>query len=104
MEEFDKVHTQLSLLATFFFLDTLFTIIFIQMNLATEGNPVMAFYYSINPAAFFFAKMILSIGGIYLMIPYLHRPMVRKTLSTLTLFYLVIIIYHLLGMGLYLPL
>lgn len=97
MEDVIQARFQAALLAVLCSLDAFFTLFYIQTGFAVEANPIMAFYYEISPVSFLGAKVLLTLGGLYILVRYLNRRVTRFTLSVLSLIYLFTVIYHLHG-------
>ena len=79
--------------------DLVATLLWVQTGLATEANPVMNYFLQCSPGMFVFAKLGLSIVGIYIL--YFFRTkfqkMIFNILLGLNIIYLLVFAYHLSG-------
>ncbi|KFE72256.1 DUF5658 family protein [Hyalangium minutum] len=76
-------------------LDGLFTLTFLQLEVAEELNPLMRLAYEHSPLLFMFAKLVIVNAGLALLC--LHRGMTasRMAIRAGALIYAVINVYHL---------
>lgn len=86
--------TQLALLLWLNLADALFTLVFLQLHLAEEANPLMRAAYAGSPALFLATKLTLVHSGALLL--WLNRAfaIARLALAVAVCLYLVIVVYH----------
>ncbi|MCE9668054.1 DUF5658 family protein [Myxococcus stipitatus] len=82
-------------LLTLNLLDGLFTLLFLQMGVAEELNPLMRLAYEQHPLFFMFSKLLIVNTGLWLLC--LHRRMraSRIAIRVGAAVYGIIVIYHL---------
>jgi hypothetical protein len=75
-------------------LDALFTYLFLQMNLVSEANPLMAWAYESSPVSFMLLKLSSVQLGVLLL--WLHRHVVaaQVALQAAAGLYVAIVAYH----------
>ncbi len=76
-------------------LDALFTLGFLQSNLAEEANPLMNLAYRTSPMGFVFLKLAMVQSGILIL--YLNRRLrvAQYALTAVAAIYVAIVSYHL---------
>tara|TARA_R110000796_G_scaffold215991_1_gene332045 strand:- start:1111 stop:1422 length:312 start_codon:yes stop_codon:yes gene_type:complete len=86
-------------LVIFILIDLTATIFWLANGLASEANPVMAYFLDISPLLFVIAKLGLSALGIWILYYFRKRftSIIFQILLLLNLVYIVISIYHLYG-------
>ena len=86
-------------LVIFILIDLTATIFWLANGLASEANPVMAYFLDISPLLFVIAKLGLSAIGIWILYYFRKRftSIIFQILLLLNLVYIVISIYHLYG-------
>jgi hypothetical protein len=82
-------------------LDGIFTVLLIETGHVYEWNPVMAVLLDRDLRLFAAVKSIMTNGGVFLLVAFLHRRIlgripVRRILELVFGAYLLIIVYHLL--------
>lgn len=78
-------------------LDAIFTILWLSTGLAIESNPFMEFLLDKSNLLFLAVKMALTYMSVYILYQYRYKKGAIMTTKILTMLYLTIIIYHLLG-------
>ena len=75
-------------------IDAQLTLVWIRMNVATEGNALMARLMEHSDLSFFAAKVV--IGGIaaYILYRYAHLPLAKHGLTAVLAVYLVLMFVH----------
>ncbi|CAM3530122.1 DUF5658 family protein [Corallococcus sp. BB11-1] len=76
-------------------LDGLFTLLFLQLGVAEELNPVMRVAYEQSPLLFMFSKLLIVNAGLCLLC--LHRKLKasRIAIRAGAVVYAIIVVYHL---------
>lgn len=76
-------------------LDGLFTLLFLQLGVAEELNPLMRVAYEQSPLVFMFSKLVIVNAGLWLLC--LHRRMraSRIAIRAGAVVYAIIVVYHL---------
>ncbi|RKG81162.1 MULTISPECIES: DUF5658 family protein [Corallococcus] len=76
-------------------LDGLFTLLFLQLGVAEELNPVMRVAYEQSPLVFMFSKLLIVNAGLCLLC--LHRKLKasRFAIRAGAVVYAIIVVYHL---------
>ncbi|RKH00004.1 hypothetical protein D7V97_30880 [Corallococcus sp. CA053C] len=76
-------------------LDGLFTLLFLQLGVAEELNPVMRVAYEQSPLLFMFSKLLIVNAGLCLLC--LHRKLKasRFAIRAGAVVYAIIVVYHL---------
>ena len=94
-----KVIKLIYTLVIFILIDLTATIFWLANGLASEANPVMAYFLDISPLLFVIAKLGLSALGIWILYYFRKRftSIIFQILLLLNLVYIVISIYHLYG-------
>tara|TARA_R110000824_G_scaffold252320_1_gene441072 strand:+ start:200 stop:517 length:318 start_codon:yes stop_codon:yes gene_type:complete len=94
-----KIVRLVYILAIFILIDLTATLFWINHDLATEGNPLMAFFLEISPLLFVIAKLGLSSVGIWILYYFrkTFKNAIFKILLCLNLVYIAVFVYHLWG-------
>ena len=94
-----KIVRLVYILAVFILIDLTATLFWINNNLATEANPIMAFFLEISPLLFVIAKLGLSAVGIWILYYFrkTFKDAIFKILLGLNLVYIAVFVYHLWG-------
>jgi Domain of unknown function (DUF5658) len=76
-------------------MDGLFTLLFLQLGVAEELNPLMRLAYEQSPLVFMFSKLIIVNAGLWLLC--LHRRLTasRIAIRAGAVVYGIIVVYHL---------
>jgi hypothetical protein len=76
-------------------LDGLFTLLFLQLGVAEELNPIMRLAYEQSPLFFMFSKLVIVNAGLWLLC--LHRRLraSRIAIRAGAVVYSIIVVYHL---------
>ncbi|WP_164013660.1 DUF5658 family protein [Pyxidicoccus trucidator] len=76
-------------------LDGLFTLLFLQLGVAEELNPLMRVAYEQSPLFFMFSKLVIVNAGLWLLC--LHRRLraSRIAIRAGAVVYAIIVVYHL---------
>ncbi len=94
--ESTKAVTRSSAALLFFnLLDGLFTLTFLQLDVATEANPVMRLAYQGSPVAFMLAKLLLVSVGLLVLCSHHHLRTARLAIHGAAAIYAAIVAYHL---------
>jgi hypothetical protein len=75
--------------------DGLFTVLFLQLQLAVEANPVMRLAYEASPVTFMAVKLALVQGGAWLLWSNRNWSAARIALRAGVVLYALIVVYHL---------
>ena len=75
--------------------DAMFTLVYIKMGMATEGNPLMGQALSHSPVGFMACKLALVSGGVLLLWRLRHRKSAMTGLFATTAAYTCLFAYHL---------
>jgi cytochrome bd-type quinol oxidase subunit 2 len=76
-------------------IDAVFTLIYVQNGMATEGNPLMGQALSHSPVGFMAVKLALVSGGVLLLWRLRHRRSAMTGMFTTFAAYLLLFGYHL---------
>lgn len=76
-------------------LDGLFTLTFLQMDVAEELNPLMRVAYNQSPLLFMAAKLVIVNAGLSLLCMHRGLPASRAAIRAGALIYAIINVYHL---------
>ena len=82
-------------LLVFNLLDGLFTLTFLQMNVATEANPIMRLAYEGSPMWFMFAKLTMVNAGLWILASHARFSAARFAVHGAAVVYAAIVAYHL---------
>lgn len=76
-------------------MDGLFTLLFLQLGVAEELNPLMRLAYEQSPLVFMFSKLVIVNAGLWLLC--LHRRLTasRIAIRAGAVVYGIIVVYHL---------
>ena len=75
-------------------LDALFTYLFLQMNLVSEANPLMAWAYESSPVSFMLLKLSCVQLGVLLLWAHRHVVAAQVALQAAAGLYVAIVAYH----------
>lgn len=75
-------------------LDGLFTLVFLQLQVAVEANPLMRLAYESSPLAFMALKLGLVQTGVCLLWSHRHCAAARVALRVGVVLYALIVVYH----------
>ena len=75
-------------------LDALFTYLFLQMNLVTEANPLMAWAYDSSPLSFMLLKLSCVQLGVLLLWAHRHVHAAQVAIQAAAGLYLAVVAYH----------
>jgi hypothetical protein len=94
-----KIVRLVYILAIFILIDLTATLFWINNDLATEANPLMAFFLEISPLLFVIAKLGLSAVGIWILYYFrkTFKDAIFRILLALNLVYIAVFVYHLWG-------
>jgi|TARA_A100000172_G_scaffold20201_1_gene11344 hypothetical protein len=94
-----KIVRLVYILAIFILIDLTATLFWINNDLATEANPLMAFFLEISPLLFVVAKLGLSAVGIWILYYFrkTFKDAIFRILLALNLVYIAVFVYHLWG-------
>lgn len=84
-----------ALLLFFNLLDGLFTLTFLQMNVATEANPLMRAAYEGSPVWFMLSKLAMVNAGLWILATHSKFAAARIALHASAMLYAGIVAYHL---------
>src|SRR5215831_18164758 len=76
-------------------LDALFTLAFLQFNLAEEANPLMSLAYRSSPVGFVLLKLAMVQVGILILHHNRRVPVAQHSLNAVAAVYVGIVSYHL---------
>jgi hypothetical protein len=76
-------------------LDGIFTLIFLQLGVATELNPLMRSAYELSPLVFMVAKLAVVSGGLLLLCLHRGTRLARWATMAGAVLYAAIVAYHL---------
>jgi hypothetical protein len=76
-------------------LDGLFTLTFLQLDLATEANPLMRLAYQGSPVAFMLAKLAMVNAGLIVLCIHHRVKTARVAIHASAVMYAAIVAYHL---------
>jgi hypothetical protein len=75
--------------------DALFTLAFLQFDLAEEANPLMSFAYRSSPVGFVLLKLAMVQAGILILHHNRRLPVAQHALHAVAAVYVGIVSYHL---------
>ena len=86
-------------LAALIIIDLTATLLWVHNGLATEANPIMAFFLEFSPLLFVIAKLGLSAVGIWILYYFrkTFKDAIFRILLALNLVYIAVFVYHLWG-------
>ena len=76
-------------------LDAILTLVLIENGVASEANPVMAFYLQHGNLTFFGVKILFTAFALLTFCVCKNRPFIKVTILALTATYLAVVIYQL---------
>ncbi|WP_404363794.1 DUF5658 family protein [Corallococcus coralloides] len=76
-------------------LDGLFTLLFLQLGVAEELNPVMRVAYEQSPLLFMFSKLLIVNAGLCLLCLHRRLKASRFAIRAGAVVYAIIVVYHL---------
>jgi hypothetical protein len=76
-------------------MDGLFTLIFLQLGLAKEANPLMREAFELSPVGFMAFKLVMVNLGVWVLMTHWTARLARLALTFATLAYGVIVTWHL---------
>lgn len=76
-------------------MDGLFTLIYLQLGLAQEANPVMRAAYEFSPMGFMAAKLAVVNAGTFVLCLYQQARVAQVALKASVALYAVIVTWHL---------
>lgn len=76
-------------------MDGLFTLLFLQLGVAEELNPVMRVAYEQSPLLFMFSKLLIVNAGLCLLCLHRRLKASRLAIRAGAVVYAVIVVYHL---------
>jgi hypothetical protein len=75
-------------------LDALFTYLFLQMNVVSEANPLMAWAYQSSPLSFMLLKISCVQLGVLLLWLQRHVPAAQVAIQAAAGLYVAVVAYH----------
>jgi Domain of unknown function (DUF5658) len=75
-------------------LDALFTFLFLQMNLVSEANPLMAWAYDSSPLSFMLFKISIVQLGVLVLWLLRHLPAAQVAIRAAAGLYMALVAYH----------
>ncbi|MBJ6761977.1 hypothetical protein JGU66_14475 [Myxococcaceae bacterium JPH2] len=75
--------------------DGLFTLLFLQLGVAEELNPVMRVAYEQSPLFFMLSKLLIVNAGLCLLCLHRHMKASRIAIRAGAIIYAIIVVYHL---------
>ena len=75
-------------------LDALFTYLFLQMNVVSEANPLMAWAYHSSPLSFMLLKISCVQLGVLLLWMQRHVPAAQVAIQAAAGLYMAVVAYH----------
>jgi hypothetical protein len=75
-------------------LDGLCTLVLLQLNLASEANPLLAWVYGISPVSFMVTKLAMVQSGLLLLWMHRHVKAAQIALQVGAGTYAAIVVYH----------
>ncbi len=75
-------------------LDAQLTILWVRMNIATEGNAIMARLLNLGEAPFLAVKLIIGAFAAYVLYRCAHMPLARRGMKLVLGLYLVLMAVH----------
>ncbi len=94
MEINDKLILAIFLLSC---LDAIFTITWVELNIGEELNPLLLYFIDIGPVHFMVIKLCLTAAGCVVFQLTKKHPFCKKAIQYTLLLYILVNIYHLLG-------
>lgn len=82
------------LLFTMNWLDAQLTILWLRLNVATEGNGIMAHFLNHSEASFLSAKLLIGAFAAYILYRFAEVPIARRGMKVVLGLYLVIMMVH----------
>lgn len=81
-------------------LDAIFTLALIETGYVEEWNPILALLIERDPQLFASAKAIVTHGGVFILVAFVHRRLfgripVRRILEVVFGVYVLVMVYHL---------
>lgn len=86
--------TKSLLLFTMNWLDAQLTLVWIHLNVATEGNGLMARVLAHGETSFLGLKLIVGAGAAYLLYRCAHIPLARRGMTLVLAIYVAVMIVH----------
>ena len=78
-------------------LDAIFTLLWLQLQVGEEANPILDYFLQIGPVWFISAKAFLTLSGCFILYQTRHALFSKKAATGLFLVYVAVCIYHALG-------
>jgi len=78
-------------------LDAIFTVIWIEIGIAYEANPIMDFLIEKSYKSFFLVKMLITTLSLYVISKYKNKNITNTIYNCILLLYTIIIAYHSVG-------
>jgi hypothetical protein len=75
-------------------IDAQLTLVWIRMNVATEGNALMARILEHGDLSFFGAKVVIGGVAAYILYRYAHLPLAKHGLTAVLGVYLILMVVH----------
>ena len=75
-------------------LDAQLTILWVRMNIATEGNAIMARLLNLGEAPFLIVKLFIGAFAAYILYRCAHMPLARRGMKLVLGLYLVLMAVH----------
>ena len=75
-------------------MDALFTYLFLQMNVVSEANPLMAWAYDSSPLSFMLLKLSCVQLGVLVLWLQRHVPAAQLAIQAAAGLYLAVVAYH----------
>ena len=75
-------------------LDAQLTLLWIRMNVATEGNALMARVLEHGQVTFLGAKVVIGAGAAYILYRFAHLPLARHGLTAAVAVYAALMVVH----------
>ena len=75
-------------------LDAQLTILWVRLNVATEGNAIMARLLNVGEAPFLTTKLVIGAFAAYVLYRCAHMPLARRGMSLVLGLYLLLMMVH----------
>ncbi|HEX7295898.1 MAG TPA: DUF5658 family protein [Pyrinomonadaceae bacterium] len=75
-------------------LDAQLTLVWIRLNIATEGNGLMAMVLNHGETSFLGVKLIIGAGAAYLLYRCAHIPLARRGMTLVLAVYVAVMVVH----------
>ena len=89
-------------------LDAQLTLLWVHLNVATEGNVLMARLLEHGELSFFFIKIVIGTAAAYVLYRFAHLPLAKRGMAVVLVIYAALMLVHAatgcVALGLNLPL